>query len=158
MGASIRNGRFSVANKEDIVLFVFGVRVNKFRSVRKWVPVMRAVRPMLRELSEDSGSGLLGYRTYLRSPRELMVMQYWRTSKQLLDYAHGTTHRRVWTDFYKLATAGASVGLWHEAYVVPAGRYEAIYGIVPELGLAAFADLVPVGRRNDSAAARLGEG
>ncbi|MFG3051489.1 DUF4188 domain-containing protein [Kitasatospora sp. NPDC048239] len=158
MGDDIRNGRFSVDNKQDITLFVFGIRVNRFRAVGRWLPVLRAMKPMIRELTEDADSGLLGYRTYLQSPRELMVMQYWRSTKELLDYSQGATHRQAWTDFYRLATAGAAVGIWHELYAVPAGRYSAIYGIVPELGLAEFADLKPVGRRNATTVARLGEG
>lgn len=153
----VRNGRFSVSNTQDLALFIVGVRVNKVRAVRRWLPVIRALRPMLRELSADPDSGLLGYRTYRQGAREVVVMQYWRGSKELMEFAHGATHRRSWSDFYRLATKGAAVGLWHETYLVPSGRYEAIYGIVPELGLAEFADLVPVRRRNDSAASRLGE-
>jgi hypothetical protein len=158
MAERIRNGRFTVANEQDVVLFTVGVRINKVLAVRRWLPVIRAIRPMLAELTADADSGLLAHRTYLCGPRELVIMQYWQSTKHLLDFSNSAIHRRAWRDFYQHATAGAGVGLWHETYVVPAGRYEAIYGIVPELGLAQFLDLKPIGRRNDGAAARLDAG
>ncbi|MBD2892457.1 DUF4188 domain-containing protein [Actinomadura nitritigenes] len=152
----VRNGRFSVKNDQDVVVFLVGIRVNKLRAVRKWVPVIRALRPMLRQAEADTESGLLGYRVLRVGRRETVALQYWRTFDDLMAFADGATHRRAWRDFYALATDGAAVGLWHETYVVPAGRYEAIYGIVPPLGLASFRTLLPVGRRNDGARTRLG--
>jgi Domain of unknown function (DUF4188) len=150
--------RFSVANTDEVTLFVLGVRVNKFRLPHRWLPVVRALKPMLRELTDDPSLGMLGYRQYRRGLREIVVVQYWKDTKHLLEYSQGATHRTAWTEFYRWASAGSSVGVWHETFVVPAGRYEAIYGFVPEFGLAEFSDLRPILRRNASAAARLGEG
>jgi hypothetical protein len=48
------------------------------------------------------------------------------------------------------------VGIWHETYLVPAGRYEAIYGSMPRIGLAAAGGHVPIARRGGSAAERVG--
>jgi hypothetical protein len=39
---------------------------------------------------------------------------------------------------------------------VPAGRYETIYGDMPRTGLAAAAGHVPIARRGQSAARRIG--
>jgi hypothetical protein len=47
------------------------------------------------------------------------------------------------------------VGFWHETYVVPAGRYETVYGNMPRFGLAVAGEHVPVERRGESAADRL---
>jgi hypothetical protein len=157
MDQRIRNGRFSVGNDQEIVVFLIGVRINRVRAVRRWVPVLRAIAPMLREAEADEHSGMLGYRRLRVGWREAVVLQYWQSTDALMTFADGATHRRAWRDFYRLATAGGAVGLWHETYVVPARRYEAIYGIVPPLGLAAFRTLMPIGRRNDSARARLGD-
>lgn len=156
MSEKVRNGRFSVKNDNEIVVFLVGIRVNRFRAVRTWLPVLRALRPMLRE-AEAADSGLLGHRVLRVGGRETAVLQYWRSIDELMAFADGATHRRAWREFYRLATAGAAVGLWHETYVVPAGRYEAIYGIVPPLGLAEFRTMVPIGRRNEGARTRLGE-
>jgi hypothetical protein len=35
--------------------------------------------------------------------------------------------------------ASGDVGIWHETDLVPAGRYEASYGTMPRIGLAAAA-------------------
>ena len=52
--------------------------------------------------------------------------------------------------------ASGDVGIWHETYLVPAGRYEAIYGSMPRIGLAAAGDHVAIARRGQSAARRVG--
>jgi hypothetical protein len=46
------------------------------------------------------------------------------------------------------------VGVWHETYVVE--RAESIYAGMPVSGLAAATSSVPVGRRGETAAERLG--
>jgi len=155
MAPTIHNGRFTTANDEEIVLFLLGIRVNKVRAVRSWLPVVRALKPMLRELSYAPDSGLLYSRTQRYGWREVTLLQYWRSTDALLEFSHAAMHRRAWRDFYKVAARGTDVGLWHETYVVPAGRYESIYGSVPRLGLAVAHGLTPIGRRTDSARARL---
>jgi hypothetical protein len=52
--------------------------------------------------------------------------------------------------------ASGDVGIWHETYLVRAGAYEAIYGNLPRIGLAAAGDHVPIARRGQSAARRVG--
>ncbi|MCU1681796.1 MAG: hypothetical protein JWQ81_2535 [Amycolatopsis sp.] len=157
MGQKVHNGRWTTGNSDDVVLFLLGIRINKLTAVRKWLPVIRALPPMLAELTEQAGSGLLASRTQMYGVRELTLLQYWSSVKQLMDFAHDTTHRRAWRDFYRIASRSSEVGIWHETFVVPAGRYESIYGNVPTLGLATTGGLTPIGRRNDSARARLGE-
>ncbi|WP_346779682.1 DUF4188 domain-containing protein [Streptomyces sp. S3(2020)] len=49
------------------------------------------------------------------------------------------------------------VGICHETFIVPAGSYESVYVDMPAYGLAAATGVVPVGRRGDTAAQRLGE-
>jgi hypothetical protein len=43
------------------VFFLFGIRMNKLWSVRPWLPVRRAMKPMLR-VDREEDNGLLGYR------------------------------------------------------------------------------------------------
>ena len=52
--------------------------------------------------------------------------------------------------------ASGDVGIWHETYLVRAGAYEAIYGNMPRIGLAAAGDHVAIARRGQSAARRVG--
>jgi Domain of unknown function (DUF4188) len=157
MDPNIHNGRWTTSNTDEVVLFVVGIRINNLRAVRTWLPVLRAMRPMLRELTEDQSAGLLGYRAQPNGVRELTVFQYWNSIDQLMNFAHAARHKRAWQDFYRKASRGSDVGIWHETFVVPAGSYEAIYGNVPKLGLAEFRGLATIGRRGDSARARLGE-
>jgi hypothetical protein len=111
---------------------------------------------MLRELTADPDSGLLYSRTQRYGLREITLLQYWRSADALMEFSHAAMHRRAWRDFYKVASRGTDVGLWHETYVVPPGHYESIYGSVPSSGLAVIHGLTPIGRRTDSARARLG--
>jgi hypothetical protein len=84
------------------------------------------------------------------------LLQYWRGADALMEFSHAAMHRRAWRDFYKVASRGTDVGLWHETYVVPAGHYESIYGSVPLSGLGLVHGLTPIGRRTETARARLG--
>jgi hypothetical protein len=52
--------------------------------------------------------------------------------------------------------ASGDVGIWHETYLVRSGGYEAIYGNMPRIGLAAAAGHGPIARRGQSAARRVG--
>jgi hypothetical protein len=52
--------------------------------------------------------------------------------------------------------ASGDIGIWHETYLVPAGRHEAIYGNMPRIGLAAAGGHVPIARRGETAAERVG--
>lgn len=155
MGNGIRNRRFTVANDNEIALFLVGVRVNKLWRPWQWLPVMRMIRPLLREAAAHAGGGLLGYRIQFAWPREVVVVQYWRNVDELLGFTDHPLHRDAWRDFYRLASVAGAVGLWHELYAVPAGRYEAIYGIVPPVGLASFGPVKLIRRRDEGARARL---
>ncbi len=48
------------------------------------------------------------------------------------------------------------MGIWHETFKVRAGEYEAVYGNMPAFGLAAAARHLPVARKANIAAARIG--
>lgn len=114
---------------------------------------------MLKELSKDPGSGMLGFRLLYGGPRLLYVVQYWESSEKLLAYsaARDKAHRPAWAAFNRRVREGrGKVGFWHETYVVPAGAHEAVYLNMPPFGLAKATGVVPVGRRGDRAADRLG--
>ncbi|MBC9711602.1 DUF4188 domain-containing protein [Streptomyces sp. TRM66268-LWL] len=158
MSTEVIAERRVAAAEGDVVVFLIGMRINKLRKVRSWLPVFLAMPKMLRELSEDKESGLLGYRLMLGGPRLFTVVQYWESKEKLLEYAKdtGRKHRPAWTAYNRSArNAGAAAGIWHETYLVPAGRYENIYVNMPEFGLGAAYGTQPVGRRGDRAADRL---
>ncbi len=84
--------------------------------------------------------GLLGYRMGFPT-----IVQYWRSFEHLESFARDTDdmHRPVWLDFFRRDKKGRT-GIWHEAYLVRAGEYEAIYTNVPEGGLAAVGRAAPL--------------
>jgi hypothetical protein len=149
-------GRQTAAYDGELVVFLIGMRVNKLRALRRWFPVARAMGPMLRELSADPDSGLLGFRTF-PGLRSVTMVQYWESAEKLQAFANDAqrTHRPAWVEFYKQSYQGNAVGIWHETFVVPAGHTETIYGNMPLLGLGKVAGVVPVSRRGATAAERL---
>ncbi len=122
---------------EDPVVFVIGMRINRWRRVRSWWPVFTGMPRMLAEL-ESRDAGLLGARSYW-SGRTFLTLQYWRSAEELGAYARdpGFRHARAWGEFNKRAAAGGDVGIFHETYVVPRDRIESRYANMPAFGLAA---------------------
>ena len=140
----------------DFVVFLIGMRINKPWRLDLWLPVFTAMPAMLAELSKDKQSGLLGYRLTFGAGGPLLV-QYWNSHEKLYQYASNrdAAHRPAWAAFNRRARkAPGAVGVWHETYVVE--RAESIYAGMPVSGLAAATSSVPVGRRGETAAERLG--
>lgn len=155
----IKWGRQTVHLEEPCVLFLIGMRVNRWRSLSQWLPVARAMGPMIAEVAADPGSGFLHAQTWL-GWRSILVQQYWRSTEDLIRYANNPAqrHRPAWTDFYRHvgAAEGATVGIWHETITIEPGRFECIYGNMPSFGLGAALGTVPATGRRNSAVQRLG--
>jgi hypothetical protein len=141
---SVFPGRFTAHTDKPVVLFLIGMRFNRWWDVRKWWLVFRAMPKMLRELSQDPGAGLLWYRGYF-SGRVVMVQQYWESFDKLLAYAHDRNgeHFPAWAEFNRKIGNDGSVGIWHETYLVEPGKFECVYGNMPGFGLAAATSRVP---------------
>jgi len=150
------SGRMTHDYDGDLVVFLIGMRINKPWRLDLWLPVFTAMPAMLAELSKDKQSGLLGYRLTFGAGGPLLV-QYWNSHEKLYQYASNrdAAHRPAWAAFNRRARkAPGAVGVWHETYVVE--RAESIYAGMPVSGLAAATSSVPVGRRGETAAERLG--
>lgn len=61
-------GRFTAEIDTSFVVFLIGMRINKFLAFSKWIPTLRAMSPMLRSLHQNPEQGFLGGETFL----------YWR--------------------------------------------------------------------------------
>lgn len=141
----------------DVVVFLIGMRINRWRSVRYWAPVLLAFLPMIRELLGDPNSGCRSVRTYL-SGRTILTVQYWDSVEHVIGYARNpqAKHRPAWRAFNRNAAKTTAVGIFHETYSVQSGHYETIYRAMPPTGLAAATNSVaPVARRGITARARL---
>ncbi|MFF1556243.1 DUF4188 domain-containing protein [Streptomyces sp. NPDC058279] len=158
MGTAPIPERVTTAAEGDVVVFLIGMRINRWRAVRHWLPTFRSMPRMLKELSREEGRGLLGFQAYSSGPRTYTLVQHWESREKLLAYASAPDgeHRPAWAAFNRRVRNGAgSVGIWHETYIVPAGSYEAIYHAMPPTGLGKAHGVVPVGRRGERAAERL---
>ena len=121
----------------DPVVFVIGMRINRWRRIRSWWPVFTGMPRMLAEL-QSRDAGLLAARSFW-SGRSFLVLQHWRSAEELGAYARDPSfkHARAWGEFNKQAAATGDVGIYHETYVVPRDRIETLYANMPAFGLAA---------------------
>src|SRR5690606_19564056 len=124
----------------------------------RWLPPFFAMPRMLRELSGDPESGLLGFRVLLGAGGPYVV-QYWSSIEKLYAYASNPTqeHRPASNRFNRLnRSAPKAVGLWHETFLVQ--RAESIYKATKPLGLGKATRLVPVSQARTAARDRLAAG
>ena len=150
--------RVAAAIEGDFVVFLIGMRINKLWKVLKWLPTFLAMPRMLRELEQNADSGFLGANQYIGGPRRPMLVQYWRSFEHLESYARSrdAAHWPAWVAFNKRVGSNGDVGIWHETYLVPAGRYECVYNNMPPIGLGMATSLVPAAGRKATAAGRAG--
>lgn len=142
----------------ELIVFHIGMQINRWWRPDLWIPVFLAMPPMLRELSTDRDSGLLGFELLFGSGGPYVV-QYWSSKEKLYAYASAPaqTHRPAWTRFNKTARkAPGAVGIWHETFLVE--RAESMYVSTKPRGLAKATELMEVGRRHDRAQARFQDG
>jgi hypothetical protein len=139
----------------DFVVFLIGMRINKWWKLHKWFPVARAMGPMLKELMRRKELGLLHFSTWI-GPRGPLLVQYWRSVEQLEDFAKDARlpHRPAWKRWNQAIGDSGDVGIWHETYVVHDGTFEVLYGNMPAFGLAAAGKPIPLTRATRSAAGR----
>lgn len=155
MGKTIYEGRYTTENDQGLVVFLIGMRINKRLAVRKWLPVFTAMPGMIRELYENQEElGFLSMENYF-GLRTTVMITYWRSEGDLLAYSKGQKHLTAWKNFNRKIGDTDAVGIYHETYVLPEGRYEAIYGNMPVYGLAKAAGHMPVTREIRTAKKRL---
>jgi hypothetical protein len=150
-------GRYSAQIEGDFVVFLIGMRLNRPWKIHQWWPVFGGMQRMLAELARHPERGLLGAHAGLLNGGPAVV-QYWRSFEHLDRFARDPAglHLPAWRWFNRAVKASGDVGIWHETYLVRAGAYEAIYGNMPRIGLAAAGDHVAIARRGQSAARRVG--
>lgn len=154
----VRPGRFTAEHEGDVVVFLIGMRLNRPWKLHKWLPVFTAMPRMLRWLGEHPQEGMLGAHQSLLFGGPAVV-QYWRSFEDLDRFASNpdAPHLAAWRRFNRrVGSRSGDVGIWHETYVVPAGRWECVHVNMPATGLPAATGHVPVARRGTTAGRRLG--
>jgi hypothetical protein len=136
-------GRYTAQTDKLVVMFVIGMRVNRFRDLGRWTFTAAAMPRMLKELASKPESGFISSTTYIRW-REIMGIQYWESFDKLLAYAHDRKgeHFPAWAEFIRRVGYDGKVGIWHETYLIEPGKFECVYGNMPLYGLAAATNLV----------------
>lgn len=157
MAAIIHAGRFTADHAGPVTVFMIGMRINTLWRVDKWLPVARAMGPMIAELSANPQSGYLGGEMLRSGLRTLIFFQYWRSFDHLEAYAtdRNQSHLPAWKAFYRKANEGEAVGIFHETYCVRPGAFETIYGNMPRFGLGRVAGIVPAPGARNKARARM---
>lgn len=155
MGNKIYNGRYTAGgSNESFVVFIIGMRINQLYAFSKWIPVAKAMGPMIRELYENPQSGFL-HSEFLFSWRTITQIQYWKGFDELVAYAHGNTHSLAWKEYNKKINNNGSVGIFHETYKIEKGASEAIYNNMPKIGLSKALSHKPVSKNTETANKRM---
>jgi hypothetical protein len=153
--SDIHKGRTTAELDGDFVVFLIGMRVNRWWKPHKWLPVFLAMPRMLRELYRNPDLGFLGAQSWFG--RNSIMVQYWRSFDHLHRYARSRDHAHLpaWSAFYEAVGSSGDVGVWHETYLIPAGGFECVYGNMPRFGLARVGRHLPAAGRRATAAGRL---
>jgi hypothetical protein len=139
----------------EVVVFLIGMRINKWWKIHKWLPVVLAMPRMLRELKQNPDLGFLDCHAW--AGQTFIVLQYWRSLDQLYAYAKNRDHAHLpaWAAFNRAIGKGGDVGIWHETYRTRAGDYETIYANMPLFGLARATKSVKAMGRRETATNRM---
>ncbi len=141
-----------------MVLFLIGMRINRYWLVWKWFPVLIAMPRMLIELKRNPELGLVGKPRLMVSGRVLMVWQYWKSFENLEGYARSADrdHLAAWRSFNRRIRDNGAVGIFHETILLGDDRVETIYANMPAIGLGAVTGVMATGSRGQTAGIRIG--
>jgi hypothetical protein len=122
-------------SEEPVVVFLIGMRVNRWWKIRQWLRTALAMPRMLRELGQHPELGMLGGEAWFG--RTTIMVSYWKSVDHLFGYAkqRNAEHLPAWRAFNKHIGSNGDVGIWHETYIVQPGGYESVYVNMPPFGL-----------------------
>ena len=149
--SAIFNGRYTAKTNEPFVVFLIGMRINKWWRVDKWYPVSAAMSPMLQTLFTNPEKGFLHAEFYWNMSGPILI-QYWRSFEDLERFARNPSdpHLGPWKKFNQLIGSDGSVGIWHETYSVNPDQFKALYGNMPKFGLAMATEHMQVVSRRET--------
>ena len=152
----IFNGRYTATTDQPFVVFLIGMRINKWWRFDKWMPVASAMGPMINTLFTHPEKGFLHAEMFWKFGMSAML-QYWRSFEDLESFARNPsdTHLEAWKKFNQAVGADGSVGIWHETYTVNPGQFEVMYGNMLRFGLAAAMEHIQIAGRRETAKGRL---
>jgi len=127
--------RMTTAHQGEIVVFLIGMRVNRWWKPWQWLRTALAMPKMIAELTKHPELGLLSAEAWFG--RTTIMVSYWQSTEQLLAYAkaRNSAHLPAWRAFNKHIGTSGDVGIWHETYRVRPGDYENVYLNMPAFGM-----------------------
>ncbi|MEO8876661.1 MAG: DUF4188 domain-containing protein [Polyangiaceae bacterium] len=142
----------------EFVVFLIGMRVNRWWRVLQWFRVALAMPPMVRELEANPELGFLGGESWFG--RTTIMVSYWRSMEDLMTYAknRNAQHLLAWSSFNKRVGTNGDVGIWHETYRIHPGDSESVYVNMMPFGLGKAGALVEAHGKRATAAGRLASG
>src|SRR5262245_35005256 len=111
--ANVVPGRFTAQTDGPLVVFLIGMRINRFWAFHQWVPVAMAMGPMLKTLFTHPEKGFLGGQS-IYYWRGVGLVQYWRSFEDLERFARSKDepHLSAWQRFNKaVGYKGGAVGI-----------------------------------------------
>ena len=154
-------GRYTADVTEPFVVFLIGLRGNRFWAFKKWFSTAGAMAPMMAKLAQHPEKGLLGAHSFFRVwPLETCMVSYWRSFDDLMAFARSKDdpHWASWLQFMRSVGDDGSVGIWHETYRIDPANYECIYGNMPAFGLAGATTHIPTSEKLRTAQQRMATG
>lgn len=135
-------GRWTARSDEGFVVFIIGMRINRWWMVHRWLPLIWAMGGMIRELSLRPELGFLGGKSWFG--RTFVLIQYWRTFDDLEFYARAKdlNHVPAWAEFNRRIGNDGTVGIYHETYRIAPGQYENVFVNMPPTLLGDCATLI----------------
>ncbi|UBM57576.1 DUF4188 domain-containing protein [Marinilongibacter aquaticus] len=128
--------RMTAQPGKEFVVFLIGMRVNKWWQFGHILQTAKAMTSMMKELHQKPELGFLGGEGW--GGRTTLMVQYWESFEKLESFARDPdkTHFPAWKAFYQRAkNSSGGVGIWHETYTVKPGQYESVYFNMPLFGL-----------------------
>ena len=118
----------------------------------RWMPIVRAMVNMGKELEQVPDSGFLGYEVYVGLQPMIVQVPFGPTTIS----AHCVRLRQYWRSFDHMKKCPAphwvaltqqnsgdpTLGVWHETFLVKSGGYEGVYTNMPPFGLGKVCNLL----------------
>jgi hypothetical protein len=154
--SKIFNGRYTAKTDEPFVVFLIGMRVNKWWRIDKWLPVSNAMNPMMQALYTKPEKGFL-HAEFFWNFNGPVLIQYWRSFEDLEQFARNPSdpHLGPWKKFNQAVGNDGTVGIWHETYTMKPDQFESVYGNMQGFGLAAAMEHVEATGHRQTARMRL---
>ena len=138
--------RMTAEVNDEIVVFLIGMRINKWWKIHKWLPVSMAMPKMIKELYGNPDLGFISQESWFG--RTTIMVQYWKSLEHLESYARNrnASHLPEWSKFNKQIGNRGDVGVWHETYLIKKGSHESVYTNMPRFGLAKVGKHLQIGK------------